>query len=295
MENPRNVSLRKQTHAAWMFLAIPLLFFLIFSILPLILAAGTSLTDYSVIQAPNWVGLQNFIEVFKDPFFWVAMKNTFYYTILFVPLGLVVSLGTALLLNRQTWSAKIFRTLFYIPVVSSSVATAIIWAWVLNKDKGMLNSLLGWFGIPGPSWLDDPRYTMLAIVLMSVWAGFGTNMIIFLGGLQSVPTELKEAARLDGANSWQVLLNVTIPSIRPTMFLVTIQLIIGSFQVFDQAYLLTGGGPGTATVTIVYYIFNQGFGSLKMGYASALSFVLFAVILVFSLINMRIVNKEDSE
>lgn len=295
MENPRNVSVRKQTRAAWMFLTIPLLFFIVFVIIPLALAIGTSFTDYSIVSAPSWVGVHNFIEVFKDPYFWVAMRNTVLYIVMFVPLGLAVSLGTALLLNRHTWSSKLFRTLFYIPVVSSSVANATIWIWVLNKDNGMLNNLLSWFGIRGPAWLNDSHWAMFAIVLMSVWSGFGVNMIIFLGGLQSVPVDLKEAARLDGANSWQVVRNVTIPSIRPTMFLVTTQLIIGSFQVFDQAFLLTGGGPANSTITIVYYIYNQGFGSLKMGYASALSFVLFAVIMVFSIINMRVVNKEESE
>ncbi|MFT9009294.1 MAG: sugar ABC transporter permease [Bifidobacterium sp.] len=293
-ENPKNESVRRQSRAAWMFLVIPLLFFAVFVIIPLLLAVGTSFTDYSIVSAPHWIGLANFRAVLSDSFFWVAMRNTVYYTAVYVPLGLVVSFGTALLLNRRTWSAKVFRTLFYIPVVSSSVATATIWVWVLNKDKGMLNMVLGWFHINGPNWLNDSQWAMFAIILMSIWAGFGVNMIIFLGGLQSVPVDLREAAKLDGANWWQIVWNVVIPSIRPTMFLVTMQLIIGSFQVFDQAYLLTGGGPGNATITIVYYIYNSGFGSLKMGYASALSFVLFAIILVFSLINMHFTDKEES-
>lgn len=293
--NPRNESVRRQSRAAWMFLGIPLLFFAVFVVIPLLLAVGTSFTDYSIVSAPHWLGLANFSNVFTDPFFWLAMRNTAFYTIVYVPLGLFVAFGTALLLNRATWSAKVLRTLFYIPVVSSSVATATIWVWVLNKDKGMLNGILKLVGIEGPNWLNDSRWAMIAIILMSIWAGFGVNMVIFLGGLQSVPTDLKEAARLDGANWWQVIRHVTIPCIRPTMFLVTMQLIIGSFQVFDQAYLLTSGGPGNATITIVYYIYNEGFGALKMGYASALSFVLFAVILIFSLINMHFTDKEDSQ
>ena len=227
-------------------------------------------------------------------FFWTAIRNTVFYTLLFVPLGLIVALGAALLLNRNVRIAKLFRTLFYVPVVSSTVATATIWYWVLNPQKGLLNAALGWFGIQGPAWLYDSHWAMIAIVIMNVWAGFGTNMIIFLGGLQGVPNNLREAARLDGANAFQVFWHVVLPSIRPTLFLVTTQLIISAFQVFDQAYILTKGGPGNSTVTVVYYIYDRGFGALRMGYASALSFVLFAIIFVFSLINMRITNKEES-
>lgn len=284
---------RHQTRTAWMFLAVPGLFFLVFTFVPFIVAACVSLTDYSIVTTPKWLGLANFKEIIHDDFFWIAVRNTVFYTLMFVPLGLVVALGTALLLNHSTRAAKLFRTFFYVPVVSSTVATATIWYWVLNPDRGLLNAALGLFGIDGPAWLYDSHWAMFAIVLMNVWAGFGSNMVIFLGGLQGVPNSLKEAARLDGANSWQVFWHVTLPSIRPTLFLVTTQLIIASFQVFDQAYVLTKGGPGNATVTIVYYIYDRGFGALRMGYASALSFVLFAIIFVFSLINMRITNKED--
>lgn len=286
--------LRHQRRAAWLFLALPGLLFVIFTVIPFVVALCVSLTDYSIVESPVWVGLKNYVEIAHDPYFWTAIKNTIYYTVLFVPLGLLVSLGTALLLNRNTAIAKIFRTFFYVPVVSSSVATAVIWYWVLNPQKGLLNAALGGFGIQGPAWLYDSHWAMIAIVIMNVWAGFGTNMIIFLGGLQGVPNNLREAARLDGANSFQVFWHVVVPSISPTLFLVTTQLIIGAFQVFDQAYILTKGGPGNATVTIVYYIYDSGFGSLRMGYASALSFVLFAIIFIFSLINMHITNRENS-
>lgn len=289
----RNERSKRQTRTAWLFLLIPGIFFLVFTAIPVILAIGVSFTDYSIVNAPQWLGIRNYVEIFHDAFFWTALKNTAFYTLLFVPLGLIVSLATALLLNRKTKVAKLFRTFFYIPVVSSSVATATVWYWVLNPQQGLLNTALKWFGINGPAWLYDSHWAMIAIIIMNVWAGFGTNMVIFLGGLQGVSGSLKEAARLDGANSWQVFRYVVLPSIRPTMFLVTTQLIIGAFQVFDQAYILTKGGPGNATVTIVYYIYDRGFGALRMGYASALSFVLFAIILVFSLINSRITNKES--
>lgn len=285
---------RHQRRAAWLFLFIPGVLFVLFTVVPFMVAAVVSLTDYSIVQSPRWIGLSNYAEIVRDPFFWTAIRNTVFYTLLFGPLGLIVALGAALLLNRNVRIAKLFRTLFYVPVVSSTVATATIWYWVLNPQKGLLNAALGWFGIQGPAWLYDSHWAMIAIVIMNVWAGFGTNMIIFLGGLQGVPNNLREAARLDGANAFQVFWHVVLPSIRPTLFLVTTQLIISAFQVFDQAYILTKGGPGNSTVTVVYYIYDRGFGALRMGYASALSFVLFAIIFVFSLINMRITNKEES-
>lgn len=281
---------RPMRRAAWSFLAVPLGLFVVFMVLPIVMAAVMSLSDYAIIGDTAWVGLDNYARIWQDAFFWTALRNTARYTLMYVPLGLVVALGTALLLNRSRRAVRLYRTLFYIPVVSSTVATATIWYWLLNPQKGLLNVALGWFGIDGPSWLYDSRWAMTAIVLMSVWAGFGTNMIIFLGGLQGIPGDLYEAARLDGANRWQQFRYVTVPSLTRTTFLVSTLLIIGAFQVFDQAYVLTKGGPGNSTVTMVYYIYNKGFGSLEMGYASALSFVLFLIILVFSLANARLSN-----
>ncbi len=282
----------QQTRAAWLFLALPGLLFLLFTALPVVVAATVSLSDYAVIGPLNWVGFKNYIDIASDPFFWIALRNTVYYTVLYVPLGLAIALATALLLNRNGKAVRVFRTLFYIPVVSSTVATATVWYWVLNPQHGLLNEVLSWFGINGPAWLYDSHWAMLAIVLMSVWAGFGGNMMIFLGGLQGVSPDLKEAARLDGANAWQVFRHVVLPGIRRTTFLVSTLLIINAFQVFDQAYVLTKGGPGNSTVTIVYYIYDRGFGSLQMGYASALSFILFVIILVFSLVNARLTNRD---
>jgi multiple sugar transport system permease protein len=281
--------------AGWGFLAVPLVLFVVFVLLPVGIAVVISLTDYAVVGETSWVGGENYTRIWRDPFFWTALSNTARYTLMYVPLGLVVALGAALLLHRSSRATSLFRTLFYIPVVSSTVATATIWYWLLNPTKGLLNVALGWFGIDGPAWLYDSRWAMTAIVLMSVWAGFGTNMIIFLGGLQGIPRDLYEAARLDGANAWQQLWHVTVPQLARTTFLVTTLLIIAAFQVFDQAYVLTEGGPGNSTVTMVYYIYNKGFGALEMGYASALSFVLFLIILVFSLVNARLSNPREKK
>lgn len=284
---------KQQTRNAWLFLAVPLFLFVAFLLIPIITAAVLSFSNYSVLGKLTWAGFGNYTQLANDPFFWIALRNTAYYTVLYVPLGIVVALSTALLLNRNSTAARIFRTLFYIPVVSSTVATASIWFWLLNPQYGIFNVVLGWFGINGPAWLYDSKWAMIAIVIMSVWAGFGANMIIFLGGLQGVSPDLHEAARLDGANAWQAFWHVTLPGISRTMFLVGTLLIIAAFQVFDQAYVLTKGGPGNSTLTLVYYIYNEGFGSLKMGYASAISFVLFLIIIVFSLINARITNPKE--
>lgn len=287
-KRPPHPTARQMRWNAWLFLAVPLALFAVFMLLPVVIAGVISFTDYAIVGETAWVGLDNYARIFQDAFFWIALRNTAYYTLLYVPLGLVIALGAAVLLNRGRRAVRLFRTLFYIPVVSSTVATATIWYWLLNPQKGLLNVALGWFGIDGPAWLYDSQWAMPAIVLMSVWAGFGANMIIFLGGLQGVPGDLYEAARLDGANAWQQFRYVTLPSLSRTTFLVSTLLIIGAFQVFDQAYVLTKGGPGNSTVTMVYYIYNKGFGALEMGYASALSFVLFVIILTFSLANSRL-------
>lgn len=288
----RNPSARQMTWNAWLFLLVPGVLFVVFMALPIVIALVLSLTDYAIVGDFEWLGIQNYLDIAVDPFFWIALRNTAYYTVLYVPAGLVVALGTALLLNRRYRAVRLFRTLFYIPVVASTVATATIWFWMLNPQNGLLNVALSWFGIDGPAWLYESQWAMIAIVMMSVWAGFGANMIIFLGGLQGVPGELYEAARLDGANAWQQFRYVTLPSLTRTTFLVSTLLIIGAFQVFDQAYVLTKGGPGNSTVTMVYYIYNKGFGALEMGYASALSFVLFLIILVFSLLNAKLNNRK---
>ncbi len=290
---PVSATRRQQTLNGWLFLAVPVVLFVLFVLVPVGIAIVLSFTDYAIVGDFEWIGVANYVRIFQDPIFWIALRNTAYYTALFVPLGVVVALGTAMLLNRRSGAVRVFRTLFYIPVISSTVATASIWFWLLNPQYGLFNVVLSWFGIDGPAWLYDSQWAMIAIVMMSVWAGFGANMLIFLASLQGVPSELVEAARLDGANAWQVFWHVTLPAISRTMFLVVTLLLIAAFQVFDQAYVLTKGGPGNSTLTLVYYIYDRGFGRLEMGYASALSFVLFLIILVFSLVNARITNRRD--
>ncbi|WP_142427449.1 carbohydrate ABC transporter permease [Enterococcus durans] len=284
--------INEQQNIAYLFILVPVSLLLIFGIFPILMALYFSFTDYNIIEPANWRGFANFQKIFQDEFFFVSLRNTLVYTFLYVPLGLIVALGTAILLNKKVKVTNLFRTFFYLPVLCSTVATATIWYWLLNPQYGLLNQLLRLIGIDGPAWLYSSNWAMTAIVIMSVWMTFGGNMMIFLAGLQGINPALYEAADIEGASSWQKFRHITWPQLSKTTFLVTTQLIIGAFQVFDQAYMLTKGGPGNSTITLVYYIYNKGFGGLEMGYASALSFILFLIIFVFSLVNMKLTNKE---
>lgn len=284
----------QQNKVAYAFLSIPIILLILFVIIPIVMALLLSFTDYDIINTPNFIGLQNYQKLFQDDFFWIAFWNTLYYTLVYVPLGLIVSLATAMFLNCNRKVASLFRLFFYIPVLSSTVATATLWFWILNPQYGLLNKTLGLFGLTGAAWLYDSKFAMLSVIIMSVWAGFGANMMIFLAGLKGIPVGLYEAARIEGANRLQLFRYITFPSLSKTTFLVSTMLIIGAFQVFDQAFVLTKGGPGNATITLVYYIYNNGFKNLKMGYASSISFVLFFMILVFALVNARVTNAEDN-
>lgn len=284
--------INEQQNIAYLFILVPVSLLLIFGIFPILMALYFSFTDYNIIEPANWIGFANFHKIFQDEFFFVSLRNTLVYTFLYVPLGLIVALGTAILLNKKVKVTNLFRTFFYLPVLCSTVATATIWYWLLNPQYGLLNQLLRLIGIYGPAWLYSSNWAMTAIVIMSVWMTFGGNMMIFLAGLQGINPALYEAADIEGASSWQKFRHITWPQLSKTTFLVTTQLIIGAFQVFDQAYMLTKGGPGNSTITLVYYIYNKGFGGLEMGYASALSFILFLIIFVFSLVNMKLTNKE---
>lgn len=282
----------KQNRIGQIFVAPPVILFLAFTLIPMIMAVGMSFTKYDVINPPTFVGLNNFKKLINDEFFWIAMKNTCVYTVMYVPLGLLLSLGAALFLNSEQKLVGIFRTLFYLPVLSSTVATATLWFWILNPQMGLLNGVLKIFGITPKAWLYDSSLAMISIVMMSLWAGFGGNMMIFLAGLKGISPVYYEAAKIEGATRFQMFTKITMPSITKTTFLVSTMLIIGTFQVFDQAYVLTKGGPGNATITLVYYIYNSGFKNLDMGYASSMSLVLFVIILLMTLLNTKI-NKAD--
>ncbi|HWG86016.1 MAG TPA: sugar ABC transporter permease [Deinococcales bacterium] len=271
----------------WFFVAPWVLGFLIFTAVPLFMSVYYGFTAYNVYNPPRWIGLANYQTLLQDPLVGKALYNTVFYTFISVPLILSISLGLALLLNSRLPGMSIFRTIYFLPSVLSGVGVALLWLWIFNPDFGLINSLIGLFGIEGPLWLSAPEWSKPALIVMSLW-GLGGVMVINLAGLQSIPGELYEAAKVDGANGWAQFRFITIPMMSPTLFFNFITLSIGSFQVFTQAYVMTSGGPAHSTLFYVYYLFNTAFKDLNMGYASALAWVLFFIIMAFSLLQLRL-------
>jgi multiple sugar transport system permease protein len=238
------------------------------------------LTEY------KFVGLGNFAKLARDPLFHKSLLVTSYYTFFTVPLSLILGLSIALGLNQNLPLRSFWRTLYYLPSVVSGLAVAILWSWIFNPEIGLLNQALRLVGIEGPRWLFSERWVMPAFIIMGLWSS-GGSMLLYLGGLQSIPTLLYEAARIDGANSWQSFWKITLPMLSPTLFFSLVMNIIGSFQVFTQALVMTEGGPNFATLTMVLYLYRKGFEQLQFGYASALAWALFAIILGFTLLVIR--------
>jgi multiple sugar transport system permease protein len=271
--------------AAGLFLLPNLIGFLIFTAIPVGAAFVLAFYDYDLLLGASWAGLENFREMFTvDRVFRAALFNTVYFTAVSVPLSVVLGLATAILVNQALRGVVIFRSIFLLPYVTVTVALSLVWKWLYLPDIGLINSVLGAVGIDGPAWLTSQTWAMPALILMSVWKGFGYNMVIFLAGLQGIPDHLYDAAKVDGATAWRRFLNVTLPLLSPTTFFVVVISVISSFQVFDQALIMTNGGPGTATTTLVLYIYQKGFQSFDMGYAAAVALVLFAVIFIFTVI-----------
>lgn len=266
--------------------------FLVFQLGPMLASLGFSFTVYDVVRPPKWVGMQNYVTMFtKDNLFWQALKVTTVYTALSVPLGIAASLFLAVLLNQRIPALSVYRTIFYLPSVISGVAAALLWMWLLNPTFGLINYLLRvLFGIAGPKWLISKTWVIPGFVLMSLW-GIGGSLVIYLAALQSVPTELYEAASLDGATAWRRFWSVTIPMISPVILFTFITGIIGSFQTFMQAYVMTQGGPHYASLFYGLYLFQNAFRYFKMGYGSALAWVLFLIILVLTLLTFRITSE----
>lgn len=282
---------RQQAVLGLVFIAPVLVLFAIFVVLPAITALYLSFTSYDILNPPAWVGLENYRRILEDSLFRRSMRNIVVYCAIYVPSMIALALLLALALNRKRPGMTIFRAVYYLPVVTSPVASAVVWTWILNRDFGAVNQLLGYLGINGPAWLSSSDTALYSIVMVTLWGGLGGSMVIYLAGLQGVPVELTEAARLDGASNLQVFRDITWPMLRTTtLFVVTVTL-IGSFQLFDQAYVMTQGGPGYATLTPVYSIYQNGFNRLQMGYASSQAFILFIVILAITLIQLRI-NRE---
>lgn len=286
----------KQSVTGYAFLAPTVIFFIVFTLLPLVMAFYYAFTDYNLIKVRNFVGFDNFIEAFKDTRFLKSFLNVFLYALMNVPLCIVTSLSAAILVNRKIRGVKVFRVLYYIPAVTSGVAIAYIWSWLYNYDYGLFNAILGKFGIGPLKWTgSDSYFALFCVVIVSVWSGLGGNMLIFLAALKGVPEDVYEAADIDGASGFKKVIYITIPSIAPTMYFILTMSIIGAFQTFDLIYMMIPGGlPLLFTETPVMKIYDKAFGSLlRAGYASAMSIILMVVIIIVTFVAQRF-TKEDA-
>lgn len=276
------------------FIGPSIILLLIFMLIPILVSLTLSFTDFNVFAIYDWsnasfIGFENYNNLMKDPLFWKALLNTLYALVVAMPLTIILALSFAALLNRETTYFKnFFKVSFYLPSITNTVAIAIVWSWMLNPDYGLINWFLGLIGIQGPNWLGDPAWAMPSVIMLVVWKAVGYNIILFTAGLQNIPDYLYEAAELDGASKFQKFLHVTIPSLRPTIFFVTVMTIIGYLQLFEEPYMLTSGGPLDSTLSIVLYLYRQGFRFFKLGYASSIAFVLFIMIFALTFIQMKV-------
>lgn len=279
----RRVALREEGEF-FLFIGLWLIGFLVFNAGPILATIAISFTRWSMVKAPIWIGLTNYVTMFtNDPLFIKALINTIYYTGVSVPLSMLLALLLALLMNQRVRGIYVFRTIFYLPSVVSGVAVAILWTWLFHPQYGLINFFLSLIGIQGPEWLYSLQWSMPAMILMSLWS-IGGSMLIYLAGLQGIPEHLYEAASIDGANAFTRFRHVTIPMISPVIFFNLILSIIGSFQVFTNIYVMTQGGPANSTMVYVVYLYERAFQDFNMGYASALAWILFLVIMFFTLI-----------
>jgi len=279
----------RKNWSAYLFLAPGLIHFAIFTLFAVGFAFYISFHDWNIIKPDKpFVGMENYLRLFTDPRFHRAVGNTLLFMV-GVPLNLVSGLAVALLLNTKVRGQAIFRTMFYLPVVTPLVVSSIIWKWVYQGDYGLLNYYLLKFGVIQEKiyWLADPNLALPALILMGIWGGTGATMVIYLAGLQSIPQEMYDAAMVDGASSWQRLLYITVPLLKPTTFFLFVTGIIGAFQIFTEVYIMTNGGPLNRTTTIGYYLYVNAFRELDMGYATAMAFALFAMIFGFTLLQWK--------
>jgi multiple sugar transport system permease protein len=270
-----------------------LLGFIVFTAGPMIASAALSFTRWDMLSSPEWMGIRNYVKMLiTDPDLWQSLKVTTIFAVFSVPLQLLTALSLAVLLNEAARGVSIFRTAFYLPSVVASVAAAVLWSWILNPKFGPVNGVLSLLGIKGPAWFSDPRYALWGLVIMSTW-GVGGEMLIFLAGLKGIPRHLYESAEIDGAGRWRRFIHVTLPMLSPTLFFNFVMTVIGSFQTFDSAYVIstaragTIGSPMNSTLFYMLHLYRNAFSWQKMGYASALAWILFLIILALTLLILR--------
>ncbi|MCA0389310.1 MAG: sugar ABC transporter permease [Bacteroidetes bacterium] len=286
--------------AAYFFLAPALTAIFVFFFIPVISAFIISFTDFDIYAIGNYskfrfTAFDNYIKLFDNALFWTALKNTLFFVVISGPLSIAVSLGAAMMLNSKLVKFKgIFRLIYFMPVVTTLVAVSIVWRFIYHPEFGLLNYGLSFLGIGKIDWLGDPAWSMPSIILLSIWKNFGYNMIIFIAGLQNIPEELYEAAEIEGANGWQRFIKITLPMLAPTTVFITIITMIGYFQLFAEPYIMTQGGPLDSTLSIVLYMYQEGFRWWNMGYSSAIAFVLFVIILIGTMIQMWVQKRRDA-
>jgi multiple sugar transport system permease protein len=284
VEKRRRISGRtREAIECYIFMLPVILGLLLFYLGPMIASLYFSLTDYDMLSTAEWVGLQNYQDLANDDIFWKSLRVTVMYSAISVPLILIVALALALLLNQKFKGVTFFRTIYYLPTVMSGVAVATLWKWIFNTDYGILNLLLDKVGIRGPAWLVESEWAIWALILTSLWT-VGGSMLIFLAGLQSIPADLYEAAEIDGAGVWSKFRNITVPLLSHVTFFNLILGIIGALQVFTEAFVLTEGGPNNSTLLLSVYLYRNAFEFLKMGYASAIAWVMFLIVLMLTLL-----------
>ena len=278
---------RREAIACACFIAPAVFGFVVFWAVPLLISAYISLTDYALAGAPKFVGLENYQGLFNDKLFWQAVRVTLSYAFIVVPMWIVTSLALALVMNQKLRGLTFFRTIYYLPAVLSGVATAMLWSWLFNYRSGLLNGLLQSIGLRGPNWLGDKNVALFSLMLMSLWT-MGWYLPIWLGGLQGIPTELYEAAEMDGANGWQRLRNVTLPMLSPVILYNLVINIIFATQLFTEPMMMTSGGPQFSTLSYVLYLYNNAFSYLKMGQATAMAWLLFLFTLALSTLVFKV-------
>jgi len=279
---------RREAITGWIWAQAWLLGFLLFGAVPLLASLVLGFTDWNGVGAPKWVGLANFREILTgDPLFWQSLKVTFWFALLYIPFSLLIGFAMAMLMNQRLRGVTVFRTIYYLPSVLSGVAVAILWQFVFHRDFGVLNWLLAFVGVDPIPWLTDSNWVIPALVIMQLW-GVGASIIIYLGGLQGIPSELYEVAKIDGAGFWATLFRVTLPMMSPVLFFQLVLGIISTLQIFTQAYVMTAGGPNYASYFYALNIYQRAFQDLRLGYASALSWILFVIIVAITLVVFRV-------
>lgn len=286
----RSGLLTSEARDAYIFILPWVLGFLAFTAGPMLASLYISFTRWEIVTPSRWVGFEQYMKLFADDRFWLSLYNTSYYVFVGVPLHLLMALLAALLVNLNLRGIRFYRTAFYVPSLTPVVANSILWVWIFHPQWGLANSFLNWLGLEGLFWLQDPRLAKPALIIMSFWS-IGGQMVILLAGLKGIPPVLYEAADIDGATTWQRFWRITLPLLTPALFFNFIIAIIGAFQVFTQAYIMTDGGPNYSTLFYLLYLYRAAFENFRMGYASAMAWVLFVIVLIFTLIQFRLSDR----